>query len=251
MYVFFLDHSDLPKTDDSDDSLAEESSESNDEEDDKDQERIRLAFDNDDDEVCIYQGCRVTMRGLSEVLAALQNSNNESDRGMGRIVEALKQILPSGHVVTNYQSLKKILLKSVPVVQRIHACWKDCVLFIGRHESRRRCPECQELRYYQTFTGHLKPVNVYRFIPIADQLRLFFANPVLAQDLRLHRPRSFSEDEKVNDITESEGFREKVWDSGFMSDSRNIVLLLSTDGVNRFNDTVLASIVCGHSCSPF
>jgi len=55
MYVFFLDHSDLPKTDDSDDSLAEESSESNDEEDDKDQERIRLAFDNDDDEVCIYR----------------------------------------------------------------------------------------------------------------------------------------------------------------------------------------------------
>ena len=42
------------------------------------------------------------------------------------------------------------------------------------------------------------------------------------------------DDKQVNDITESLGFREVVVNSGFLTDCRNPILMLGTDGANPF-----------------
>ena len=115
----------------------------------------------------------------------------------------------------------------------------DCVLYIDENKHLQRCPKpnCSRLRYFTSRTGCQVPVNVFRVLPIDEQIRLKFGNASTAAKMRLSVSTcqdASSDHTRVSDITESVGFKEVVFDSEFMDDLRNVVLLMATDGVNPF-----------------
>jgi hypothetical protein len=211
--------------------------------------------DEEADEVLFYDSAgEVTILSFAQVINALQTANNESVRGMDRICAVIKSMLPrpsSGKddqegkdaqeiPIPSAYALRQILLRKIPHVRRIHVCSQDCVMFIGVYKDLKRCPKCQRLRYFQDKSGRLIPVNVFRSIPLVAQIRLLFSRPEVARALRLPASvcaNAANDDVKICDITESIGFKEIVFDSGFMTDLRNLILLLGTDGINPFART--------------
>ena len=196
--------------------------------------------DADTDEVLLFAGADVTTYCFAEIMNALQTVNNEPLAGMHRIVEVIKTLLPPSsdeHKFPSANQLRSILLKKIPRVRRIHVCAQDCVMFIGECMNLKRCPKCSRLRYFRNKAGKLCPVNVFRSIPLVEQLRLKFNRPESARAMRLSKTvcaKAADDETIVCDITESIGFKETVFDSNFMTDSRNLVLLMGTDGVNPF-----------------
>ena len=200
-------------------------------------EREESLVVDEEDDILIYSNSEITVFAFAEVLNALQTANAASLTDMDRVCAVIKALLPDGGTdVPSARELRAVLLARIPRMRRIHACSQDCVLFYGEHAQLLRCPNpaCRRLRYYQSGTGRLVPVNVFRAIPIGAQLRLLFSNPVKARAMRLARKPRLSDDEKGADITESVGFHEVVFESGFMTDARNAVLLLGLDGGNPF-----------------
>ena len=218
-----------------DEEYDEDSDESSSQQDD-----VELLVDEHTDELFLYDGSQITTFALGQILNELQRANSESDRGMTRIYSVIKALLPPPEhkaELPTLPQLKRMLLKKIPRVQRIHVCSADCVMFIGEFKDLKRCPvsSCRRKRYFQDKSGYLVPVNVYRSIPIASQLRLRFAQKKQAPDMRLSASLYDGDDDKqVNDITESLGFREVVVNSGFLTDCRNPILILGTDGANPF-----------------
>ena len=195
----------------------------------------RLHLDAPSDEVVLFASSQVTVRGLAQVLGSLQASSKLSDRDMVKIVALVKAILPPGHVVQDLQQLRKLLHALLPPVQAIHACARDHCLFIGALELARECPHCRLPRYYVDKSGKSKPVKVFRYIPLDAQMELLFATPDAARSMRLDPAccaNASRDDLHVTDITGSIGFKEKVFDSKFMTDIRNPIALLATDGFN-------------------
>jgi hypothetical protein len=193
-----------------------------------------LAVDDVDDQVFLYSGSDVTVFAFAEVMNALQSANAASIKDMDRVCAVIKALLPQGEDLPSPRGLRALIHEKIPLVRRIHACVNDHVLFNNEHANLKRCPRCQTLRYFQSPTGHLIPVNVFRAIPLAAQIRRVYGNPTSARAMRLYKPPMPSDDTPVRDITESEGFGQVVFDSGFMDDPRNVVLLQGTDGGNPF-----------------
>jgi hypothetical protein len=113
-------------------------------------------------------------------------------------------------------------------------------MFIDEYKLLKQCPKCLRPRYFHDKSGRFVPVNVFRSVPIDAQIRLLFARKETAIALRLTRSvcdRAANDDTKIFDIAESIGFKELVFDSGFMTDMRNLIFLLGTDGVNPFART--------------
>lgn len=177
------------------------------------------------------------MRQFAEILAVLQKSINTADISMSKIVSVIKAVLPGDQVINDHKSLRALLTKSLPVVQRIHACANDHVLFLGPYKDLEECPfeNCGLPRYYTTPLGQKKPVNVFRTIPLLDQLRLVYRDPIRSVAMRLYPAcctDANRDDVEISDITGSIGFKETVFDSGFMTDPRNPILIMGADGVN-------------------
>jgi hypothetical protein len=204
----------------------------------EDSDSILLA-DSASNEVLLYSDGDVTIFSFVEILNALQTANCESVLGMDRICAVISSVLPRALNLPRLQwhQLRRALLKTLPRVRRIHVCSQDCVRFINQYKDCRYCPKCNRPRYYQDKSHRLLPVNVFRTIPLATQIRIMFSRAATARALRMSCSicaGANDEDKKICDITESVGFKEVVFDSGFMTDLRNVVLILGTDGVNPF-----------------
>jgi len=193
-----------------------------------------LAFDPVDERLLLYTGSHVTVKDFATVLETLQTTGEpKSDNTMKQFLAVVKSILPPDHTLTDQETLRKLLSTSVPSVKRVHGCSNHCVLFIGDLESADRCPKCARMRFHVSSDGKKQPVNVFRYVPLEEQMRVIFSNPESAQQMRLDPTKSVRGDDiEVTDITESPGFRQKVIDSNFLTDVRNPVFMLAVDGVN-------------------
>lgn len=166
----------------------------------------------------IYAESDVSVFSFAEIINALQTSNAAGIKEMDRVLAVIKQLLPRREdalsAIPSAQKLRRLLLARIPRDRRIHACSQDCVMFINEHATLHHCPRCGRavLRVHCWYSG---PCDVFRAIPIGSQLRLLFANPLIAQFLLLQSPHAVDADTKINDITESAGFNEVVWASSF------------------------------------
>jgi len=101
----------------------------------EDVDESAMFVDEDTDEILLYSGANFTIYEMAAVLNQLQRVNNQSDLSMNRIYSVIKALLPlSDQEFPTLPQLRAILLKNVPRVRRIHACAKDCVLFIGEYK---------------------------------------------------------------------------------------------------------------------
>jgi hypothetical protein len=223
--------------DDEDGSSSDSGTQSDDDDSDEDGSE-KLFIDANNAEVLLYSSSEITVRDLAQVLQSLQTSAKLADAVMIQIVALLKAILPSGHALNDEKQLRKLVEGLLPPIQCIHACADDHVLFTGKYEHLLHCPYvgCGLPRYYvESDEMPPKPVKVFRYIPLKRQFQLLFANIESATTMRLNPTccaNTSRSDVPVADITESIGFKEKVFDSKFMKDMRNPIAILATDGFN-------------------
>nr|AAX92775.1 transposon protein, putative, CACTA, En/Spm sub-class [Oryza sativa Japonica Group]ABA93319.1 transposon protein, putative, CACTA, En/Spm sub-class [Oryza sativa Japonica Group] len=213
----------------------------------------------EDHRTSLYPGCEQGHKKLDTTLEFLQwkTKNGVSDKSFGDLLKLVKNILPEGNKLpeTTYEA-KKIVCPLGLVVQKIHACPNDCILYRGEeYENLEACPICKALRYkirrddQGEVDGQLTkkriPAKVMWYFPIIPRLRRLFRNKGNArmmcwhaeerqQDGMLRHPADGSQWRNIN---------RKFKDFG--KDARNIWFGLSTDGLNPFGE-----MSSGHSTWP-
>ena len=79
------------------------------------------------------------------------------------------------------------------IVEKIHACKHNCILFHGEHAELMECPECGTPRYKRRKDGgdeerkHGGPHKVAWYFSIIPRLKRMFASRKEAQLLRWHK----------------------------------------------------------------
>ncbi len=94
-----------------------------------------MFVDEVEDQLFIYESSDVTVHSFAEVMNCLETVNvSTSRRAMDRVIAVIKALLPKGlddSRIPSPSQLRLVLLKNIPMLQRIHACSQDCVLFRG------------------------------------------------------------------------------------------------------------------------
>ena len=115
--------------------------------------------------------------------------------------------------------------------ERYSCCVNSCLVFTGAYVDLTACPLCDEPR----FDSRQQPRKTFDFIPVIHRLRLQYADPERAIELKSYR-RRLEMDEW------SDGLRD-YWDGdlhrehkaqGFFADEHDIAFALSTDGLDLF-----------------
>ena len=147
-------------------------------------------------------------------------------------------------------------------IKEYHRCIDNCMVFIGKDLLRRNCRFCKAPRFFKKLNApadnppneffadeyeylDLIPRATYCYIPLISRLKLLYANPESAVEMRYPKRLSEMPWAKNDDGVHEEGIRD-IWDGqimrhwkqrGFFSDERTVALHLSTDGVQLFRNS--------------
>jgi hypothetical protein len=95
-----------------------------------------------DYETPLFSGCKKEHNKLHVVLTVLQMkaSNGWSDKGFNELLQFLNDLLPKANVLSQstYQA-KKIVCPLGLEMEKIHACWNDCMLFCNEDAMLEEC----------------------------------------------------------------------------------------------------------------
>jgi hypothetical protein len=159
----------------------------------------------------------------------------------------LNDLLPKANVLpqSTYQA-KKIVCSLGMEVEKIHACWNDCMLFHNEDAMLEECHVCKTSRYKRNDKnidkddmGENKKVKrvsakVAWYFPSIPHLRWLFMNKANAELLQWHE-REHKKDAMLHhpsDGNQWRNFDRKHKD--FAAEVGNIRFRLSTDGMNPF-----------------
>jgi hypothetical protein len=145
-----------------------------------------LFADEEDKQIFIYEGSDVNVYSFSEIMNSLQTANASSRSAMD--IEYIRLSNRYCQMVTNCQHLMMAIAQDVAKKNPRH-CSAHSRVLSGLRPSIRTLEEMSDvsptLRYFQSDTGRLVPVNMFRSIPIGAQLRLLFANRTIAPAMRM------------------------------------------------------------------
>ncbi|KAJ4467643.1 hypothetical protein C8J55DRAFT_411418, partial [Lentinula edodes] len=123
-----------------------------------------------------------------------------------------------------------------------HCCINSCICYTGSHESRERCPFCDEPRYD---IGR-RPRKTFVYIPVIPRLKAFAMNPVTAKKMQ-YRHEFTQESGKSNstkDVFDGDEYKslcnenvmvgDHTHSYHYFHDHRDVALGLSTDGFGPF-----------------
>ena len=137
-------------------------------------------------------------------------------------------------------------------------CINSCICYVGPHETKTRCPYCNEAR--KNANGHSR--KTFTYSPIIPRLKAFFKNPEMVR-LMQYRSTFTPEQDTVKDIFDGENYTrlkdEYVTIGGvqqghkFFSNDHDIALGLSLDGFcpfKRRNQTCWPLILFNYNLPP-
>ena len=188
------------------------------------------------DRIPLFAGATVSLLGTLLVLLTICKAHGVSNACVDELMKALSsQILPQPNTLPSSERQASRLLRALGLGYNIiHACMKGCVLFRGEFGNLNRCPTCQTPRFYKRGRDR-KPVRVLRHFPLIPRLRRMFGTEYLSK-LMTWWSENRSMDGIMRNVADSPAWRhvdEAYVD--FASDTRNLRLILSTDGVNPFS----------------
>jgi hypothetical protein len=144
----------------------------------------------------LFSGCKKEHNKLHVVLILLQikASNGWSDKGFNELLQFLYDLLSKANVLpqSRYQA-KKIVCPLGLEVEKIHACWNDCMLFCNEDAVLEECRVCETTRYKRNDKnideddmGENKkikrvPAKVAWYFPIIPHLWWLFTNKANAE----------------------------------------------------------------------
>ncbi|XP_058740867.1 uncharacterized protein LOC131613194 [Vicia villosa] len=196
-----------------------------------------------DKDTPLYPGCTNFTR-LPAVLKLfnLKAINRWNDKSFTELFELLTQMLPEGNILpSRYYEAKKILCPMGLEYEKIHACPNDCILYRKEYVNYNHCPKCKASRYKkrhgESSDDEIKkgpPAKVVWYLPIISRFKKLLANAEDSKNLRWHAEERKC-DGQIRYVADS--LQWKKIDSlfpNFGKESRNLILGLSTDGMNQF-----------------
>jgi hypothetical protein len=83
------------------------------------------------------------------MLLEYKSSNGVSDQGFDDLLNIIRKFLPAkNELAKNTYLAKKIVCPIGLEVEKIHACYNDCILYRGeKYEMLDKCPMCKTPRY--------------------------------------------------------------------------------------------------------
>lgn len=178
----------------------------------------------------LYNGCKSFTR-LSSIMKLynLKAANGWSDKSFTDLLTIVHEMLPQDNVLPSrtYEA-KKVLASIGMSYEKIHACPNDCILYRKEYSSLISCPTCKASRYKRDKI----PIKYIWYFHVITRFRRLFSNPEDAKNLTWHA-----------DTLKSDGLLKHPADSPqwaaidhkypeFGSESRNLRLALSADGMN-------------------
>ncbi|KAK1699520.1 hypothetical protein QYE76_016217 [Lolium multiflorum] len=146
----------------------------------------------------LYPGCDNGLKKLGCTLYLLKWKAREglSDSGFEKLLKIMKNMLPKNNEfpASTYEA-KKVVCPQGLEVQKIHACFNDCILYRGEYENLNECPVCTALHYKirgddpgDDVEGEKPrkrvPAKVMWYAPIIPRLKRLFKNKEHAKLLR-------------------------------------------------------------------
>ena len=188
------------------------------------------------DKIPLFAGATVSLLGALLVVLTICKIHGVSNACVDELMKALSsQILPQPNTLPVSERQATRLLRSLGLGYNIiHACIRGCVLFRGQYAGLNRCPTCDAPKFYRRGRDK-KPVRVLRHFRLIPRLRRMFGTEHLST-LMTWWSENLSTDGTMRNVADSPAWRH-VDDTfvDFAADTRNVRLILSTDGVNPFS----------------
>ena len=187
--------------------------------------------------------CQLSKLEANIMLLEYKFSNGVSDQGFDDLLNIIRKFLPAKNELTENTYLAKKMVCPIGLeVEKIHACYNDCILYRGeKYEMLDKCPMCKTPRYKDgPSTDGSKtrggPRKVVWYFPIAPRIRRLFACEKSAKLLRWHG------EERKKDAMSRHPADGKDWRTVSTmcydkvgGDVRHLWFGLSTDGMNPFD----------------
>ena len=254
-YDPWLQHGELPQSDESDDS-EDESDEDQDGYDQLLEDHGRGTYMMDEtlgmDDVRnfeimleasqrgLYPGCKDSETLLAFVIRMLhvKVQYRWSNKSFDKVLEIFRDTLPEGNVVpASVYEAKKLLRDLGLGYEHIDSCKNDCILFWKENAHLEKCPECGEPRY-KVNNGKGKQIahKILRYFPLIPRLRRLYMSRMTAKEMRWHHENGMDGDlgRHPADYKEWKEFDLKFPE--FAREIRNVRLGLATDGFNPFGN---------------
>jgi hypothetical protein len=157
-------------------------------------------------------------------------------------------MLPQGNAVpeTIYE-VKQVIYPLGLVIEKIHACKNDCILYHGpEYEDLEKCPICELDRFNHRKDGGDDencnrnrrkggPKKMFWYFPIIPRLKRWFANNEESELLQWHKEKHKQDVGMIRHPTDVTQWRNiDSRNPEFVIDLRNIRITMSTDGMNPF-----------------
>ncbi|TYK22860.1 transposase [Cucumis melo var. makuwa] len=191
-----------------------------------------------DAEKPLYEGCKkYTKLSTLVKLYNLKVRYGWSDINFSELLKTLKEILPTTNELPNslYEA-KKTLGALGMEYEKIHACPNNCCLYRKEFANATECLECGQSRWRNVKDRNEErkqiPSKVIWYFPPIPQFKRLFRNIEYAENLTWHASERI-EDGKLRHPADSPAWKlvDFKWPD-FGSESRNLRLALSADGVN-------------------
>ncbi|CAM8938710.1 unnamed protein product [Rhodiola kirilowii] len=191
-----------------------------------------------DSELPLYEGCsKYTRLSATLKLFNLKAKNGRSDKSFTEVLSLVKDMLPDENTLPNrtYEA-KKVMCPMGIEYKKIHACPNDCILYRNAHKDLTECPVCKSSRYKlnkgRTATSKGSAAKVLWYLPPIPRFQRLFADPKDSGNMRWHAEKRVIDSKMRHPVDSLQWAKADNLFSEFGSDSRNLRLGLSTDGVN-------------------
>ncbi|XP_074346491.1 uncharacterized protein LOC141685277 [Apium graveolens] len=171
-----------------------------------------------------------------------------SDVAFTKLLSSVGSFLPTGHVfpVNAYEAKKNLSDLGLDYI-KFHACPNDCILYRGIYIESFKCPKCNLSRWKLGKDGRVKtniPAKVVWYFPIIPRFKRLFKSASTAEMMIWHSYHRIR-DGLMRHPAASPSWRnvDHRWPS-FGSESGNLHLALSADGINPHNNGLPNRYTC-------
>ncbi|XP_074342735.1 uncharacterized protein LOC141680398 [Apium graveolens] len=171
-----------------------------------------------------------------------------SDAAFTELMSSLGSFLPTGHVlpVNAYEEKKNLSALGLDYI-KFHVCPNDWILYRGIYSESYKCPKCNLSRWKLGKDGRVRtniPAKVVWFFPIIPRFKRLFKSASTAEIMTCHSDHRI-QDGLMRHPADSPSWRnvDQRWPS-FGSESRNLRLALSADGINPHNNGLTNRYSC-------
>jgi hypothetical protein len=209
----------------------------------QDKEYIRLKSDATRP---LYPNCNKNHTKLY-AMVGLQNLKSRFGLSGNSVTEILlwaKDLLPKDNMLPdNYSSMKNSLKGLGMKYKSIHACKYDCILYRKEHETKEKCPICNEPRYILKKGPNEKlrkfsriPQKVLKYFPLGPRLKRLYSIPWIAEAMTWHARAEVGVNLMRHPIDSAIWKAANIAHPEFAKETRNVRLGLATDGFNPFGN---------------